>query len=177
MRRAWPRALAAGLLAGPWAGAASAAGDAEEALARRVLAELQPRSFAEGVEFCGTIGRDLLGILVAGEPVRGTLDACNHVVPWWMDAVASYHTHGSYAEGYLGELPSGTDMKSDRRLGIGGWIATPGGRLWRLDSAAMVARQVCGPGCLPADKRFRPSDAGEIAKAYTYAGLLARLGL
>ena len=90
-----------------------------------------------------------------------------------MDPVASYHTHGGYAEGYHSELPSGTDMKSDRRLRIDGWVATPGGRLWHVDSDTMTVREVCGRGCLPQDPAYVAAEDGPLRPVMTYADLAA----
>ena len=93
-----------------------------------------------------------------------------------MEVVATYHTHGAFDFTYYNELPSDTDMLSDQSLGVNGWIATPGGRLWFIDSERMVAKQVCGVGCLPIAPNFYKSQAGEIAKRYTYDELVERLG-
>ena len=50
---------------------------------------------------------------------------------------------------------------------------TPGGRLWYIDSRAMIAVQLCGRGCLPQDPNFHAGDDGEIAKRYTIGALRA----
>ena len=92
-----------------------------------------------------------------------------------MEVIASYHTHGAFDFSYHNELPSDIDMASDRSLGVNGWIATPGGRLWYVDAKEMVATQICGVGCLPIAPNFYKAQAGEIAPAYTYGDLVERL--
>lgn len=140
------------------------------------LTRLQPQSFAKRSEYCGFLGRDANGALVASEPVQGNRDSCPLQWPRDMAVIASYHTHGRFDFAYHNELPSGVDMLNDQGLGVNGWIATPGGRLWFVNAERMVAKQVCGVGCLPVAPGFYKAQAGEIAKVYTYDDLLDRLG-
>lgn len=140
------------------------------------LADLQPRSFAKEREHCGFLGRDATGALVATEPLPGRRDSCELDWPHDLEVIASYHTHGAFDFTYHNELPSETDMLSDQALGVNGWIATPGGRLWFVDSERMAAKQVCGVGCLPVAPGFYKAQAGDIAKRYTYDELVQRLG-
>ncbi len=139
------------------------------------FADLQPRSFAKQREYCGFLGRDANGALVATEPLPGNRDSCSLEWPHDMEVIASYHTHGAFDFTYHNELPSDTDMLSDQALGVNGWIATPGGRLWFVNSGRMVAKQVCGVGCLPVAPGFYKAQAGDIAKVYTHEELLQRL--
>jgi hypothetical protein len=92
-----------------------------------------------------------------------------------MEVIASYHTHGRFDLAYHNELPSDTDMLNDQSLGVNGWIATPGGRLWFVDSGRMVTKQVCGVGCLPIAPGFYKAQAGDIAKSYSFEELVERL--
>lgn len=86
--------------------------------------------------------------------------------------VASYHTHGAFSLDNDNELPSGDDMVAD---GVYGWVATPGGRLWYVATAAMHTRQVCGRNCLPADARFHGGSDGIIAPRYGFSELMRKL--
>lgn len=146
---------------------------AEVAYVLDLFRQLNPRSIAENVEYCGFIGLRPNGELVRTRHYRGNEDTC-YLPPWpdkWV-VIASYHTHSTYSPDYDSERPSVQDMDSDRQNGIDGYIATPGGRLWFIDSDTMVARQICGSGCLPADPDFVPDPPGTIKQAYTYGGLV-----
>ena len=140
-----------------------------------IFQDLQPLSFGKRREYCGFLCYDSEGRLTATEPVLGTEASCPLDWPGDMDVIASYHTHGAFDFAYHNELPSDTDMLSDQSLGVDGWIATPGGRLWYVDSDRMVTKQACGVGCLPIAPNFYKSQAGDIAKKYTYAELVERL--
>lgn len=147
----------------------------EVGFALELFEGLQAISFAKRREYCGYIGRDGEGLLIATEPVPGNRDSCAPEWPHGLEVIASYHTHGAFDFAYHNELPSDTDMLNVRALGVNGWIATPGGRLWHVDSERMVAKQVCGVGCLPVAPNFYKSQAGDIAKVYTFDELLERL--
>ena len=88
---------------------------------------------------------------------------------------ASYHTHGGFSPDYSSELPSGTDMEGDEDEGIDGWVATPGGRLWYIDTTDMVTFQIFGIGCLPSDPEFIAGDSGIIEQSYSYDDLVIKL--
>jgi hypothetical protein len=141
-----------------------------------LFTDLQSLSFNKHREYCGFVGYDANGQLAATEARPGAEASCPLDWPSDMEVVATYHTHGAFDFTYYNELPSDTDMLSDQSLGANGWIATPGGRLWFIDSERMVAKQVCGVGCLPIAPNFYKGQAGEIAKRYTYDELVERLG-
>ena len=61
-------------------------------------------------------------------------------------------------------------MEGDEDEGIDGWVATPGGRLWYIDTTDMVTFQICGIGCLPSDP-----DSGIIEQSYSYDDLVIKL--
>lgn len=140
-----------------------------------LFARLQIRSFDKRREYCGFIWRDERGALRATPPRPGNRDSCPLERPHDLKPIATYHTHGAFDFAYHNELPSDIDMQSDRDLGVDGWIATPGGRLWHVDTRRMVATQVCGVGCLPVAPNFYKGQAGEIAPAYSYDELVERL--
>jgi len=166
--------LTACLLLSP--GVASAQSAAEDALIRQVFAQLQPVSFRENVEYCGYLGLNDDGQLVASPATRGDEGSCLADDPADIAVITtSYHTHGAYSPDYYNEVPSGDDMEGDEEEGIDGWVATPGGRLWYIDTEDMIARQVCGIGCLTADPRFVAGDMGHIEQSYSYGDLVRRL--
>ncbi|WP_425045134.1 DUF4329 domain-containing protein [Primorskyibacter sp. S87] len=136
------------------------------------FAPLQQLSFAAQYEYCGYLGRAEDQTPTFTEMVRGGHDGCTPNLPKpGITPIASLHTHGSYDPDVPAEFPTVRDMESDRFEGVNGYIATPGGRLWYIDSRAMVAVQLCGLGCLPQDPEFHAGDDGEIAERYTYAEL------
>lgn len=141
-----------------------------------IFEDLQPVSFRKEREYCGYVGRYPDGTLGATEAEAGTQASCLPVWPSDMVVIASYHTHGTFDIGYFNEVPSDVDMAGDRSLGINGWVATPGGRLWFVDSKDNQSRLVCGIGCLPMAPRFYKGINGTIEKAYTYDELVQKLG-
>ncbi len=157
-------------------GQAAVAQDAVElAIAREVLADLQVKSFEKHREYCGYIGYDETGVMVATPAVSGTRDGCSAPFPRNVAVTASYHTHGDYDHGYFNEIPSDVDMAGDKQFYMNGYVATPGGRLWYIDSQLMVTHQVCGVGCLPVSDGFRKGSKGDIAESYTYEALVEKL--
>lgn len=133
----------------------------EEVLIRSVFADLNPTSIEQNVEFCGYIGFTADGELAYSQPTRGDEGSCLSDDPTNLELItAPYHTHGGFSPDYSSELPSGTDMEGDEDEGIDGWVATPGGRLWYIDTTDMVTFQICGIGCLPSDPEFIAGDSG-----------------
>lgn len=149
---------------------------AELEFARYLLTNLQTPSFLENVEYCGYIGFNDAGDLVATQATRGGPDWCEMDIPYSFEIVASYHTHAGYDANAWSEIPSGADMESDEDLGIDGYVSTPGGRLWYIDTEDMVATQICGIGCLPKDVNFRPAPEDNIQQSYTYDELVTKIG-
>lgn len=148
----------------------------EEALMRTVFDELNPVSIAENVEHCGYLGFDADGELAVSPPTRGEEGSCLSDDPDNLELIiASYHTHGAFSPDYSSELPSGTDMEGDEEEGIDGWVATPGGRLWYIDTTDMITRQICGIGCIAADPDFVAGDSGIIEQSYSYDELIIKL--
>lgn len=140
----------------------------EIAAVKTRLAPIQLLSFATQREYCGYLGELSDGRLVFTEMVRGGHDGCTPRLPGRTVRIrASLHTHGAYDPSVPAEFPTVLDMDSDAREGVNGYVATPGGRLWYIDSRAMVAVQLCGEGCLPQDDNFRTGDDGPIKTRYT----------
>ena len=145
---------------------------AELAFVSGLLARLNTVSFAQNTEICGYLGRDPSGNLFTTENAPGREAECYlPTPPANMTLLASYHTHGTYSPEYDSEFPTTTDMNSDRAANIDGYISTPGGRLWHVDSDTMVVSELCGVGCLPMDPNYRPDESGRITTNYTYAAL------
>ncbi len=169
--------FAFGVVWGSQAGAQAVSFEDEVAVAKSVLGQIQPRSIAENVEYCGVIGLNHAGVLVASIPTRGEVGSCladepsNIVVE-----TASYHTHGGYSADYINELPSIEDIEGDEADGVVGYIATPAGRLWYNDPDAEEIFQICGSGCLPSDPLFIRGSDGAIFNSYTYDELYEKLG-
>lgn len=148
----------------------------EEALVRSIFADLNPRSIQDQVEYCGYIGFTQDGELAYSQPTRGDEGSCLSDDPYILELItASYHTHGGFSTDYSSELPSGTDMEGDEEEGIDGWVATPGGRLWYIDTTDMITRQIRGIGCLPSDPEFIAGDSGIIEQSYSYDELVIKL--
>ncbi|SEP73289.1 protein of unknown function [Loktanella sp. DSM 29012] len=149
-----------------------AAQDLDElALAERTLGDLQALSFAERREYCGFLGYNADGDLVASRPEKGTIDSCSAPFPPDLAVTASYHTHGAYDPGYFNELPSLMDVDGDADFFLDGYVSTPGGRLWYVSGRNRSVHLMCGLGCLPVAPDFRKGSSGEILDGYTYEDL------
>ncbi|MBV6658306.1 MAG: DUF4329 domain-containing protein [Devosiaceae bacterium] len=144
----------------------------EVELAKSVFNRLQPLSFANNSEYCGYFGYDSRDTLVASSFTRGDADGCAPDVPPDLEVVASFHTHGAYADDAVAELPSPEDLEADLDEGVDGWVATPGGRLWFIDTERLEVWQVCGVGCLQQDANFQPEWEVRIAEQYSFDALV-----
>ena len=164
-------ALALALAAAP-----AAAQDALlTAAVRGILSGLQVPSFREDREYCGTLGIDRTGRVVATAARPGGRNGCAPRRGRGMaEILVSFHTHGAFDPNADSEVPSPGDVRADRRQGIDGYVATPGGRLWFIDGRAARAVLLCGPGCLPADPRFAPGGFGPVRPSYSLPELVAR---
>lgn len=149
---------------------------AELVVAKEVLTRLQLLSFEKRREYCGYIGYNADGILTATKPTAGDQASCGAPFPRDMAVTASYHTHGDFDAGYFNEVPSIIDMDGDAEFYMNGYVSTPGGRMWFIDSQVLTAYQVCGIGCLPKAEGFQKGKDGDIADAYEYDALRAKLG-
>ncbi len=144
----------------------------EAQFAADTLARLQATSFADGVEYCGFVGIDRAASLVATPAVRGTHAGCTlPLYPAATQITASYHTNAGYDVAYNSEIPSALDMDTDRLNHTNGYVATPGGRLWFIDTARATTCQLCATPCLPRDLRHREPQT-PVALAYSCADLV-----
>lgn len=145
---------------------------AESRIAKAALTALQAKSFAANAEYCGYIIRDANGVMTTSQPVQGDTDSC--ITPELPDdvvAIASFHTHGAFSFDADAEFPSPSDVEADEAEGVDGYISTPGGRLWFVDSSELVVSQLCGIGCLPQDPQFEEGVSGQVNLSYTLTEL------
>ena len=117
----------------------------EVTLISSIFEELQPVSFTQNVEYCGYVGFNTDGQLIASKPTRGDEGSCLADDPRYIEVItASYHTNGGHSLDYFNEVPSSEDMEGDADEGNDGYVATPGGRLWYIDSVDIIESQLCG---------------------------------
>jgi hypothetical protein len=149
----------------------------ELALIKALFAQINPISIEENIEYCGYIGLDEAGNLIASGATPGEEASCLADDPVEIAVItASWHTHGGHSPDYFNEVPSTDDYEGDEEMGIDGWVATPGGRLWYIDTTDGIMSQVCGVGCLPMDAGYDSNDTGVIEDSYTYDELVDVLG-
>ncbi|MEO1647271.1 MAG: DUF4329 domain-containing protein [Pseudomonadota bacterium] len=147
-----------------------------QAFARIQLNALQQQSFAQDVELCGIIFERSDGSLGASPTRQGDEASCGiaYFDEPGMRPIGSFHTHAAQNAAYDSEVPSLQDMASDAASGMDGYVATPGGRFWRVDARGPTAIQICGPGCLAQDPNYRPCPDFEPEQRYSYEDLTAR---
>lgn len=149
---------------------------AEVRLIKSVFAEINPISIRENVEYCGYIGLDDAGALIASAATLGEEATCLADDPDEIAVITgSWHTHGGHSLDYFNEVPSIGDYEADEVEGIDGYVATPGGRLWYIDTLDATISQLCGIGCLPMDPAFRRGDNGKVVDSYNYDELVVKL--
>lgn len=125
-------------------------------IAAVVLDQAQPKSFAGDREYCGLIGYDSAGKLFATAPSPGEQNRCIPRSSANMKRImASYHTHGAATRYIDTEAPSPEDLFADLSEGIDGYVATPGGRLWKVDHMRKAAYLICPKGCVRPDPRHK----------------------
>lgn len=105
----------------------------EAAAAFAVLNSVNPISVSQNKEYGGWICRNQDNTYAATNPVRGNEDSLTLTNPEKLNrngvkVTASYHTHAAYDPRYENERFSSTDIQSDRRFNVGGYLATPGGK-------------------------------------------------
>lgn len=145
---------------------------AEIDFAKNLLDGLQGQSISKNREYCGYIGIDAEGAYIATPPQRGRKGSCLADEPAEsFRLIASYHTHGAYAQKYESELPSSQDLIADINEGLDGYIATPGGRVWFNDTRKHVTALLCSGECITADPNYDAEDIPDIKRSYTLAQL------
>ncbi|PWK59275.1 DUF4329 domain-containing protein [Roseicyclus mahoneyensis] len=128
-------------------------------------------------EVCGYVLRHSNGAYSSTKVSWGGQASCASLpVQDGLEVASSWHTHAAWDPAYDGEVPSIQDVEGDMRMGVNGWVGTPGGRLWFVDGQTGSMRQVCGRGCLPVDEAFGAEDFGPVGETYTLDSLYARFG-
>jgi len=146
-----------------------------DAFAVSFLDSIQASSIAARREFCGYIRRDLSGTLRATPPRPGTFATCSMPAPLpGSGIIATYHTHGAYGPNHDNETPSTIDLENDIRLGLNGYVSTPGGRVWRTNPDTKDTVQVCGLGCVTRDPGFVPRNEKAVLQRFTLPQLEQR---
>ncbi len=97
-----------------------------------VLNGINPTSVRENREYGGWVYRNQDNTYGSSNPVRGeaasvTLPNPETSTPSGSRITASYHTHAGFDPRFDNENFSPQDIRSDIALGIGGYLATPGG--------------------------------------------------
>lgn len=151
--------------------------DEIEAYAKQQLNTLQARSFANDQEFCAIIYEETGGTLGTSKIREGSEASCD--IAYFdgpgMKPLASIHTHGSHDRNYDSEVPSLIDLNSDIESRTDGYIATPGGRLWRNDWQNKRSVLLCGEGCLDQDPAYKPCPADVLPDRFSFGELKQRM--
>ncbi len=145
--------------------------------AKSTLAQIQDNSFAANREYCGLLGVSPSGQLVVTNARKGRVDSCTprDFPSDDIEPIASYHTHGAYDPDADAEVPSLGDLDADTDEGLDyGFMSSPGGRFWVIDTARQEVRMLCGLGCMPSDPDFVAGDWGPIKKRYSRNELVRR---
>ena len=152
---------------------AATAQDGEELrLVKRTLGKAQEFSFKNNREYCGYVVYDENNMLRVTRMTKGRKNSCmSHDYPKDWTAIASFHTHGAHVDGESFEVPSYSDAEGDEQEGVDGYVSTPGGRLWYIDSETREISLICGLNCLPSDPRFYEYDEVRPPKFFTYEEL------
>ena len=129
-----------------------------DAVAEAVLMEAQALSLANNREYCGYIAFNAADKLQFTAPIRGDIESCEPpVVPDSWELIASYHTHGALDPNnpdFSFELPSSGDLESDSDEGVDGYLSTPGGRFWFIDTVDELVILLGDAGYFESDQLF-----------------------
>ncbi len=139
------------------------------------FAPIQERSIAENREYCGYFGLNAAGKLIATKPKRGRADSCSaDPSDEMVEVIASYHTHGSFHIDADSETPSSDDLEADMYEEIDGYVATPGGRIWKNDWDRGRAILLCDRNCTVSDPDYDSHAFPPVNNSYTLDGLYDR---
>lgn len=128
-------------------------------------------------EVCGYVLRDRDGTYSSTKVSWGGHASCASLpLEDGVEVVSSWHTHAAYSPNYDNEVPSIQDVEGDIRFGVNGWVGTPGGRLWFVESGIETIRVVCGLGCLPTDPNATDRLHDPIPPSMTLNQLYNRFG-
>ena len=128
-------------------------------VAEAALGNAQDLSLENNREYCGYIAFDGEERLRFTAPLKGSVETCTPPeVPYEWELIASYHTHGALDANEPDvsyELPSGEDIRSDLSEGIDGYLSTPGGRFWFIDTQDETVIMLGGVGYFQPDNFFK----------------------
>ena len=143
-----------------------------DAVAEAVLTEAQELSLANNREYCGYIAFNAEDKLQFTAPVRGDIASCEPpLVPDSWELIASYHTHGALDPNdpeVSFELPSSGDLVSDSDEGVDGYLSTPGGRFWFIDTVDEVVILLGDIGYFEPDPNFVADDECPPFQEYSF---------
>lgn len=141
----------------------------------KFFAALQEKSLAENREYCGYFGLNEAGTVIATPPKRGRADSCTaDPSDDMVEVFASYHTHGSFDYEADAETPSSDDLEADIYEQIDGYVATPGGRIWKNDWKRERAILLCDRNCTVSDPDYDSQAFAPVNNSYTLDGLYDR---
>lgn len=125
---------------------------AEQAFVTGLMESMNALSIRLNREVCGFILQDADGTYRSTKVSWGGFATCASLpLEPGARVVSSWHTHAAYDRNYDNEVPSIQDVEGDIAFGVNGWVGTPGGRLWFVESATETLRVACDVDCLPAD--------------------------
>ncbi|RDC59840.1 hypothetical protein HME9302_01036 [Alteripontixanthobacter maritimus] len=144
-------------------------------VAAQTLADLQVRSHANNLEYCGYIYR-WDGSVKASSPEVGNAFSCesDFGANSNREVLATYHTHAGFDAEADSEVPSDIDLRSTISWQVDDYVSTPGGRLWLVSGENEQAVLLCGPACLAVDPAFRDCPGDASSDRYDLAMLRAR---
>lgn len=139
------------------------------------FAPIQEKSIADEREYCGYFGLNDAGKLIATKPKRGREDSClAEPSDDMVEVLASYHTHGAFHYEADAETPSSADLEADIDEQVDGYVATPGGRIWKNDADREKAILLCGRNCTVSDPDYDSQAFPPVNGSYTLDGLYER---
>lgn len=142
---------------------------------KKLFNSIQQKSFADNREYCGYIGVGENNQLIATKANQGDINGCvANDPPAEMALYASYHTHGAYSATADTEVPSFDDIQADMGEELYGFVATPGGRVWRIDGQQGTASLQCGRNCILSDPKFDDETVEPFENSYTLEALKIR---
>jgi hypothetical protein len=109
-------------------------------------------------EVCGFVLRDRTGRYSSTKVSWGGEATCASLpLQPGVTAMSSWHTHAGWDPDYDGEVPSIQDVEGDMTLGVNGWVATPGGRLWFVEGGPARFARSAGAGAFPPTRPSPPT--------------------
>ena len=146
--------------------------DQLDAVAETALHRAQALSLDNNLEYCGYIAFNGNDKLQYTAPIPGDIESCTPPeVPGNWELIASYHTHGALDPNdpeQNFELPSGGDLEGDSEEGVDGYLATPGGRFWFIDTVEEVVFMINDIGFVERDPSFTPDTECLPYESYSF---------